>query len=295
MTMTLSTLAWTEDYPVAQMVENVQRLESLGYHELWLPERMGREPFATCGYLLAKTTSLRVSCGIANVYVRDADVAAQGRRTLAELSGGRFSLGLGVSHSSFIEPRGHTWQAPVTKMRAYLQGIGASEIDSPQPATPAPIIIAAHGKGLWKLATEHADGILTNLLVPQTIQTAREAIGPDKQIHSLIRCVFEEDPERARNAVRRTVGFYLPLPAYHRAWSAAGFTEKDWNDGGSDRLIDSLSAWGSAEKILDRLAEFEQAGVTHMVMVSVPSNEAESPKRWDWPLLEALAPNGAIQ
>ena len=95
MDMTMSTLAWTEGYAVDELVDSVERLESLGYHELWLPERAGREPFSICGFLLAKTTTLRISCGIANVYVRDADVVAQGRQTLAELSKGRFSLGLG--------------------------------------------------------------------------------------------------------------------------------------------------------------------------------------------------------
>ncbi len=59
-----------------ELVEAVQRFERLGFNELYLPENLGREPFATCGYLLAKTTTLRVSSGIANIYVRDADAAA---------------------------------------------------------------------------------------------------------------------------------------------------------------------------------------------------------------------------
>lgn len=292
---TLSLLAWTEHFASAQLVDAVCELERFGYHELWLPERVGRELFSTCGYLLAKTSSLRVSCGIANIYVRDADAVAQGRQTLAELSADRFSLGLGVSHRDLIEPRGHTWEAPVKKMRAYLERIQSAPLEGPAPTTPAPIIIAAHGQGLWGVAAEHTDGILTNCLLPETVSRARAALGPDKQIHSLVRCVLEEDPQRARNAVRRTVGLYLGLPAYHRAWAREGFDESDWSNGGSDRLIDALSAWGNAPQISARLAEFEAAGSSHIVMVGVPAETASDPhlaKHWDWDLLRALAPNG---
>ena len=294
MTLKLSVLGWTEQYRAAQLLDAVRRLEAFGYHELWLPELNGREPFSTCGFLLAKTEKLRISPGIANVYVRDALAAAQGRRTLSELSGGRLSLGLGVSHPNLIEPRGHTWQSPVAKMREYISAIRAAEIDSPAPPAPAPIIIAAHARGLWRVAADQADGILTNLLVPHTLRAARSALGPEKQIHSLVRCVMETDPERARAAVRRTIGFYLALPAYQRAWAEAGYNEADWGDGGSDRLIDALSVRGSPQQIKAGLETIVQAGATHIVLVAVPTEAASTAsdvKRWNWQLLEQLAPN----
>lgn len=295
MNTTLSTLAWTEGYPGGELVDCVRRLESLGFHELWLPERAGREPFSTCGFLLAKTTALRVSCGIANIYVRDADAVAQGRQTLAELSGGRFSLGLGVSHRSFIEPRGHTWEPPAVKMRTYLERIAAAPLESPAPGAAARIVIAAHGPHLWRVAKDHADGILTHLLTPETVRSARQALGPGHQIHALVRCVLDEDAERARDAARRTIGFYLSLPSYHRPWHEAGFDEPDWRDGGSDRLVDALCAWGSPQRILDRLGAFSSAGASHIVVVPITAGTPEGTdprqaKRWDWKLLEALAP-----
>ena len=258
-------------------------------------ENLGREPFATCGYLLAKTTTLRVSSGIANIYVRDADAAAQGRQTLDELSGGRFSLGLGVSHPSFIEPRGHEWKPPVEKMRAYIEQIKTSHLDSPPPSQPGPILIAAHGRGLWRVAAEAADGILTHLQPPETVCNARAALGPDKQIHALVRCVLDDDAERARDLARRSMAHYLQLPAYHRTWAAAGYSEKDWAEGGSDALIDGLCAWGGPERIRDQLRAFEAAGATHIVLVGLHleqdlNTEAEGLPQWPWDLLEALAP-----
>ncbi len=298
MSVPLGMLAWTEGLTGQELISAVQRFENLGYHELWLPELFGREPFATCGYLLAKTSTLRVSSGIANVYVRDADAAAQGHRTLGELSGGRFSLGLGVSHPLLVEPRGHDWKPPVEKMWAYLERLKASQIDSPAPSPAGPVLVAAHAPGLWRVAAEGADGILTYLQPPQTVRNAREALGVDKQIHAVVRCVLDDDAIRARELARRSLAFYLQLPAYHRTWASAGYRERDWAEGGSDALIDGLCAWGSPDRIRDQLRGFEEAGATHIVLVGLHPAEALSVdtvvlKQWNWDLLEALAPKAS--
>ena len=99
-----------------ELASFAQRLETLGYEALWVPEFFGREPFSTVSFVLAKTEQLRVATGIANVYARDAIVAAQARQTLAELSGGRFILGLGVSHPPMAEAHGVPWVAPLPKI-----------------------------------------------------------------------------------------------------------------------------------------------------------------------------------
>ena len=65
MSKPLGLMQWTEGTTGTDLVQAVRRFESLGYHELWLPEIFGREPFATAGYLLAKTERVRVSSGIA--------------------------------------------------------------------------------------------------------------------------------------------------------------------------------------------------------------------------------------
>lgn len=289
-----SLLQWTEGTTGAALVENVKRLESLGYHELWLPEIFGREPFATAGFLLAHTTRLRISAGIANVYVRDADCAAQGANTLAELSGGRFSLGLGVSHPVLIEPRGHQWQAPVPKMRGYLERLRLAPLESPRATTPAPTIIAGHGAGLIKVARDLADGSFLFLQPLEAMRMARAILGPDKEIHAAVRCVLDADPVRARDLARRACAFYIGLPAYHARWGELGFTTADWATGGSDRLIDAICPWGDAATLRARLAEFAAAGASHVVLYPCNPDETYTPasavsRNWHWPLLEALA------
>lgn len=290
----LGLLQWTEGTTGADLVANAGRFESLGYHELWLPEIAGREPFAAAGFLLARTTGLRVSTGIANVYARDADAAAQGANTLAELSGGRFSLGLGVSHPVLVEPRGHQWQPPVAKMREYLARMKVAPLEAPHAAHPAPVIVAGHGPGLVRVAAAAADGSFLFLQPVEAVRRARAILGPARQLHVTVRCVLESDPTRARDLARRACAFYTSLPAYHARWSELGFEASDWQDVASDRLIDAICAWGDIDKLRADLAAYVAAGASHLVLY--PCNPGEDyvaasavSRHWHWPLLEALA------
>lgn len=73
------------------------RGESLGYSSLWLPETVGRDPFAHIAHLASQTRSLLFATGIASIFHRHPGVMKQAAMTLAEQTGGRFILGLGVS------------------------------------------------------------------------------------------------------------------------------------------------------------------------------------------------------
>lgn len=294
MSAPLGMLQWSEGTRGEALVENALRFEALGYRELWLPELAGREPFSTAGYLLARTRGLRVSSGIANVYARDADAAAQAANGLAELSGGRFSLGLGVSHPLLVEPRGQTWQKPVPKMRDFLHRLHRARIESPRAEQPAPVLVAAHGPGLLEVARKQADGVFLFLQPVEAIRRARERLGPDKAIHAVVRCALAEDAERARDLARRACAFYTALPAYHRAWRRLGYEEGDWAQGVSDRLIDAICAWGDAATLKTKLAAYEEAGATQVVVYPCNPDEDYAPdsavsRGWNWELLEALA------
>src|SRR5208337_4540458 len=88
-----------------------RKVEKLGYSALWIPEAVGREPFAHAGYLAANTERLIFATGIANIWARDPMTMMAGARTLAEVSGGRFLLGIGVSHEPLVHPRTRVRQA----------------------------------------------------------------------------------------------------------------------------------------------------------------------------------------
>jgi probable F420-dependent oxidoreductase len=278
---------FTDGLDALELEGFAQRLEALGYDSLWIPELFGREPFSTASFVLARTERLRVATGIANVYARDAITAAQSRQTLAELSGGRFALGLGVSHPPMAEAHGQEWIPPVRKMRAYLEMLERTTVRSPAAAKPAPIWIAAHGPGLLRLAAERTDGANTYLMPPAHTQAAREMLGPDKRLNVVLPCCLCEDAALARSTARKALGLYLPLPAYRRQWLQWGFESSDFENGGSDHLIDSLVAWGGEARIRDHMAEHRAAGATQIEIS--PYNPDERGPQPHWKLLEALA------
>ena len=97
-------------------LEFTRRVEGWGYSALWLPEAVGREPFALLGYLAAGTSQLTLCTGIANIYARDAVTMHHAHKTLSEMTDGRFILGIGVSHGHLVKGiRGHDYSPkPVT-------------------------------------------------------------------------------------------------------------------------------------------------------------------------------------
>jgi len=291
----LGLLQFTEGVDGATLTANARRLESLGYDTLWIPEVFGREPVATCAWLLAKTERMRIGTGILNVYARDAHAAAQTANTLAEVAGGRFTLGLGVSHPVLVEPRGHRFEPPARNMRRYLEALRAVKVDGVPAARPAPVIVAGHGPQLTKVAAELADGLFLYLQPVEKVAQARQMLGPDKELHAVVRTVLCPDPQRARRIARAALGFYVQLPAYHRAWQAAGFTEADYANGGSDRLLDTIAPSGDADALHAVVERYFAAGASHVSLYPIHPDDDYDPGRaggllWDWTTLEALAP-----
>ena len=286
-----SIIFFTDGLGADDLAKFALRLEDLGYESLWVPEFFGREPFSTVSFLLARTTRLRVATGIANVYARDALITAQARQTLAEFSGGRFILGLGVSHPEMAKAHDVEWIPAVPKMRAYLDTIENTQVPSPRPAEPAPIWLAAHGPGLLRLVAARADGANTYLMPPAHTKQAREIIGSDKRLNVVVPSCLCEDPDLARRIGRKALSIYLPLPAYQKQWLEWGFKEADFEEGGSDHLVDSLIAWGSEDRIRERMLEHRSAGASH-IAVSPLNPEGKGPQP-HWKLLEALAPQGS--
>ena len=278
-------VSFSESMNPSELVAYALRLEELGYGSLWLPDLFGRELFSTAGFILGNTTRLQVATGIANVYARDAMSAAQGARTLSELYEGRFVMGLGVSHPQAAEMRGHEWIAPVSKLRAYLEGSAAAKVMSPEPPKTAPIYIAAHGPKLLALAATHADGANTYLMPPDHTREARGILGDEKALNVVLPCCLCADEQRARQTARKGLAMYLGLPAYHRQWKRFGFSDGDFADGGSDRLVDSAIAWGDEAAIRKRMDAHMQAGATRIEIIGYnPGGRGH-----DWKLLETFA------
>lgn len=275
------------------LVTNVRRIEALGYESVWIPDMFGREIYVTAGHILSHTSTIKVATGIAHVYGRDATATAQAARTLAELSDGRFILGLGISHPPAAELRGLTWEPPIAKMRSYLGDVRSAMagglLHTPAAPPTTPLYIAAHGPQMMQVAADLADGANTYMQPPEHTAQSRSMLGDHKELSVVLPCVLTTDAEAARAAGRRALHIYLPLPAYHRQWRAFGFDESDWTGKASDRLVDASVAWGDTAVIEQRITDHLAAGATQ---IQLSTNHAvRGTPGLPWDLLEALAPS----
>jgi probable F420-dependent oxidoreductase len=266
------------------------RIERWGYGALWLPEGYGRNVFVHASFLLARTSRLTVATGIANLYARDPLAAVGARNALAEQSGGRFLLGLGVSHAPIVEGvRGQRYGQPLATMRDYLDAMAAAPYAAPAPPEPPKTVIAALGPKMLELAARRADGAHPYNVTPEHTAEARKILGPGKLLCPEQMVLLETDKATARAISRRALAIYLSLPNYCNNWKRLGFTDDDLANGGSDRLIDAVVAWGDEAAIRSRIEAHWAAGADHVCIQSLPREE-ERHLDADEKIFELLAP-----
>jgi len=278
----------TTPLDTAQMIELATRTEALGYSALWYPEgRGGHEAMAVGAFLLGQTKKLVVATGIANIYARDAMAAKQGQHTLAKISGGRFLLGLGVSHIPMVEGlRGHTYGKPVATMRAYLDAMEAAGAGAPEAPEPPPTVLAALGPNMSRLGAERTAGILPYNVPPEHTAWARKLVGPGPWVCVEQKILMQTDPTKARAIARQALAHYMPLPNYRNNWLRLGFSEAELADGGNDRFLDAMVAWGDKPAIAERIRAHFDAGANHVCIQPLNPDGSLLP---DLKALEALA------
>ena len=195
-----------------------ERVEERGYGALWIPEGRGRNALVLSSWLLCHTKRLVVATGIANIYARDAMAMAGGQRALAEQSGGRFLLGVGVSHRPTVEGvRGHAYGAPVTTMRTYLRAMREAPYGALQPSQSPLTVVAALGPRMMALSGELADGAHPYNTTPEHSAQARAILGPGKLLCPEVWVLLETDRAKARSAARQALSRYLQLENYVKA------------------------------------------------------------------------------
>ena len=273
----------------ADTVEFVRRAEKLGYGAMWIPEAVGREPFAHSAYLAAHTERIVFATGIANIWARDPITMSAASKTVAELSGGRFLLGIGVSHKPLVTNlRGHSYDKPYSFMKDYLPKMKGALYRAPKPAEEVPVVIAALHPKMLALAASETNGTHTYFVPPEHTAKARAAIGPKPWICAAQAVILESDPGKARAMARTYMKTYVPrLPNYTNNLKALGWKDTDFADGCSDALVDAIVAWGSEDKIRDRIEAHLKAGATHVCILPLRADNESLP---DPRVMEALAP-----
>ena len=292
--------AWghLDSLPVDRLRAFARRVEELGYGALWMPETVGREPFTALGLLAGETHRVRLGTSIASIWGHDPQTTRMAAMTLAEATGGRFVLGLGVSHPHLAgKLRGHAYEKPLTRMReflaAYRSAVYKGPMATPDPGEP-PVLLAALRERMLGLAAVETEGAFPYLFTTERVAWARGVLDraaagagrPRPVLAVSMPAVLEADPGPARDAARAYLAPYLRTPNYQASWELQGFGPDDWEKPGSDRLVDAMVAWGSAGRLRDALAELSATGADHVAVIPLgPGGSTEN-----LAVLEALAP-----
>ncbi|GAA4003192.1 LLM class F420-dependent oxidoreductase [Allokutzneria multivorans] len=269
--------------PPTESAALAAEIESLGYGALWLSEGLVRDPFLEAATLLNATSTLVVGTGIAVIWGRHPRSVRAQTRALTDSHPNRFVLGLGTSHRLVVEDvLGLRYERPLAEMRSHLD-----RLDAPDPlidlvglqhpsAGRAPRVLAALGPKAIALARDRSDGAFSYLVTPEHTAEARAILGPGSTLLVEQAVVAGVDADEARARARGHIASYLAARPYRESWQRLGFTDSDFADGGSDRLVEALVALGD-DAIAERVAAHHAAGADHVCLQALPGDFTSAP------------------
>jgi probable F420-dependent oxidoreductase len=256
------------ELPVREYVSIAVEAERLGYGRLWATEAGSADAFALLTACAGATRSIQLATGILPIQTRSPALTAQASATLQDFSGGRFTLGLGVSTPVVISGwNGLPWEGKLSRLREYVVTVKrllsgqtverehgwypmkGSRLLMHLPEAPVPVVLAGLGPAMLALAGEIADGGLVNYLGAAGIGEAVERVktaakerdgGADPSVAAFVRAaVVSGSAEDARTAAQREVMAKVIVPAYRRSFISQGWGEA------CER---ALALWNSGER-----------------------------------------------
>jgi probable F420-dependent oxidoreductase len=268
-----------------EIAEAAAELDELGYAALWIPD-VGGDLFASVELLLQSTQRSIAATGILNLWMHTPEETSRHHARLTADHGDRWLVGIGVSHAPLINRANPgRYARPLSAMARFLDGLDKAR----PPLDHSKRVLAALGPRMLQLARERSAGVHPYNVTPDHTSRARVAMGPEAMVLPEQAVVLTSDPERARRLGRKHLEVYLPLPNYALNLRRLGFGDEDFADGGSNRLIDSLVAWGDPETIRTQLRRHFDAGADH-VAIQVLSDEGLPRAEWR-ELAPALIPD----
>ena len=267
-------------------VEVAREMERRGYAGIFTPSIFSN--MSLCEALAWNTDRIPFATAIAPIYARTATDFAQSAAFLHEVSGGRFSLGIGISHGPSHVRMGVTPGKPLGDTTAFVAKLRAVEGIGPLP----PVLIAAMRKKMVALAGTIGQGVLFANAALNHMKTSLAALpdaarnNPQFLIGNMMPTCISDDIAAARAVNRRALTSYAFLPNYRNYWREAGYVEemdaleKAIAEGRrddvpgllTDRWLADVSLFGTATMVRDRVAEWRDAGVSTPIIV--PSSAA---------------------
>src|SRR5918996_6239547 len=296
--------------PLSQHAELVRRAEAAGYTDLWSGETNGPDGFTPLALAAAWTDRARLGTGVVGVFTRGPALLAQQAAALADASGGRFAVGIGVSSDRIVEGWNRMpLERPVAKMSEtidFLRQVFAGERADggfkleQAPAEAPPIIVAALRGKMLRLAVDKGDGAFTNFLPLAGLPKVTEALdGAPEGFELLCRFFCLPGPrEQVEPLARFMFASYATVPFYEAFFRWLGYGEQiddmveAWARKDRDaataaapwELIEDTFVFGEPDEMKARLQRFVDGGITPPILTPVTP-----PDRFAG-LIAALAP-----
>jgi F420-dependent oxidoreductase-like protein len=274
-----------------ESVARARTAENLGYESVWTSQLPpARDASLVLAAYAAGTERIKLGTGVLPIYTRHPTAMVQMAASLDEMSGGRFILGIGVSHKVTVEGMwGMRLEHPVDAMREYLTIVTTSIREGgcsfegrfftarwaySAPRRPEmPVMISALSPRMLELAGELADGVVLWMCTPRYIQehvipivtAGRVKAGKSIEGFEIVAAVpvsLTSNRERALDVFRQTVNTYAGLPYYRKALDAVGFQAELDAGNPSEGLLDELGGIGDEEKVRGAIRRYREAGVT---------------------------------
>ena len=273
--------------------EAAAELDELGFPALWFPGLDGNGVLDDVDSLLTSAPRATVALGVMAMWGQDPATVGARLAALDATHGPRALIGLGVSNAHSAASHGQDFGSPTGSMAGYLDQLDAAASPVPAPRR----FLGALGPKMADLAVARTAGWHPFMVTPEYSAVHRERVGPAPLIAPHQAVVLDRDPERARAAARAGLGMFIGFPAYRANLARLGFTDEDLVPGGSDRLIDAVTAWGDVDDVARRIQEHLDAGADHValhVLNSDPedvSGKRPALPRRQWRELAALLPD----
>lgn len=282
-------------------LEAAQRIEAAGFAGIWSPSVFSNMALSEALALVTKTIPFATS--IAPIYMRTVGDFAQSAAFIHEVSGGRFRLGIGVSHAPHHIRMGVTPGKPLSDVRTFVEKFRASEGLGALP----PVVIAALRTNMVRLAGEIGDGVVfanaSRSHMPASLSILPEAKRRDEafSIANMIPTCISDDVEAAKAVNRKTLTSYGLLPNYRNYWKEAGYVEEmeaiekavaegrkeDVSKYFSDKWLADCTLFGPRSKVIEGIEAWREAGVKTPIIV--PSSAAGNQMKAIEEVVAALA------
>lgn len=263
------------------ILELATEAERRGFPALACPTLGGA--LGLCVSLAHVTSSIRFYTAIQGIYGNSPAEIANIASHTHEVSGGRFALGLGVSHEAMVKRLGVAMGPPLSDMREFVDTLRSNERFS---GTLPPIYVAALRDRMLAMAQEIGQGALwANASLRHTAVQRRRVEDPNFYLANMIPTVISDDRVAAAAINRRTMSVYVRLPNYRNYWKAAGYVEEmeavesliaagrrdDVEQAMSDAWLADCTLFGTADEVRDGFCAWREIGVEPIAVMSSTS------------------------